>query len=101
MLRSHSTRVAGSGFDSATIQQVWNRGRVIAGFDPNQYRHDLCGAVMARSEYGQLSANGWEVDHILPVSRGGSDSLSNLQPLHWRNNRQKGDDYPHFTCAIP
>jgi len=39
---------------------------------------------------------GWEIDHIRPVSKGGSDRLDNLQPLYWENNRRKGDTYPWY-----
>ena len=27
-------------------------------------------------------------------SKGGSDNIKNLQPLHWKENRSKGDKYP-------
>jgi len=40
-----------------------------------------------------------EIDHIKPVSLGGTDDLRNLQPLHWRNNRYKGDNYPDWDCV--
>ncbi len=64
---------------------------------------DRCGALIDRYAYGQTTPNGtgWEIDHIIPVSKGGTDDLLNLQPLQWQNNRSKGDNYPPGDfCAV-
>lgn len=100
MIRNSNTTRSGSNFDLATINAVWNRARIVAGYDSNTWRKDNCNAWINRSEYGQTSKYGWEIDHIYPVSKGGSDDLNNLQPLQWQNNRRKGDNYPNWSCAI-
>lgn len=83
--------------EEATKVAVWNKGRPIDGYDPWMWRHDQCGAVMKYDEHGQTTKYGWEIDHIVPQSNGGSDKLENLQPLQWQNNRRKGDQYP-WSC---
>jgi hypothetical protein len=35
---------------------------------------------------------------VNPVSHGGTDELANLQPLHWENNRAKGNGI--LRCAV-
>jgi 5-methylcytosine-specific restriction endonuclease McrA len=37
---------------------------------------------------------GWEIDHVKPVSKGGTDDIKNLQALNSWANAKKGDTYP-------
>jgi hypothetical protein len=83
-----------------TVGQVWNKAQAVPGYDPSVYRKDSCGAWIAHTDYGQLSTYGWEIDHIIPVAKSGTDAPSNLPPLHWKNNRHRGDTYPNWTCAV-
>ena len=84
-----------------TKKDVWNKGKIIPGYKPDIYRQDLAGAWIKWDDYGNINSDyGWEIDHIYPESKGGSDDLSNLKPLQWANNRSKGDNYPLFTYSI-
>lgn len=81
---------------------VWDMGRKIVQngkeYDLNIWRWDICGSVMKYSDHGNTNSdNGWEIDHIKPSAKSGSDNLDNLQPLQWENNRRKGDTYP-WSC---
>lgn len=71
--------------------EVWIKGTVITGWDPEVWRHDAFGSVIRYSDYGDRNSKyGWEVDHIVAVALGGSDHISNKRPLHFRNNAGLG-----------
>jgi 5-methylcytosine-specific restriction endonuclease McrA len=47
----------------------------------------------------RTSKMGLTVDHWIPLSKGGSDDMSNLRPAHWICNRRKSDSLPKETNA--
>jgi hypothetical protein len=96
--RTYGTTTDGNQFSEATIEAVWQKGTPEP--DLSSYRKDTCGASMQRGKYGKTERWGWEIDHIKPASKGGSDDLSNLQPLQWENNRHKGDNWPNWSCLV-
>jgi HNH endonuclease len=83
--------------EDALKRSVWNKGTVILGYDPNVWRRDICGHAIKYTDHGAEGDYGWEIDHIYPKAKGGTDDLANLQPLWWSNNRSKGDTYP-WSC---
>ena len=65
-----------------TIDKVWAK---------NNNGRDWFGTHIDKSLHGHEKSGGWEIDHIYPEAEGGTDDLANLQPLYWKNNRDKGD----------
>jgi 5-methylcytosine-specific restriction endonuclease McrA len=75
---------------SYTKDDVWKKGHTVQNFDASKYRKDDAGAWIKYDEYGNTnSIYGWEIDHITSTDNGGADTLSNVRPLQWQNNRAK------------
>ena len=88
-----------ANFSEETKLAVWKKAQIVANYDPAVWRKDHCGAWIGWKFYGDRNSQyGWEIDHITPASKGGSDILSNLRPLQWENNASRQDD--RLCCKI-
>ena len=94
MGRRRGTDRRGQAFTQERIDQVWDRAAGVRGKPRNSYRRDVAGNVIYKPMYGKDTPMGWEIDHKMPVSKGGSDNLRNLQALQTATNQAKGNTYP-------
>lgn len=93
------TLILEASFSDDKKKKVWEKGNIIKSYDKDKIRQDECGAWIKWDKYGDRNSSyGWEIDHITPTSKGGSDKLSNLRPLHWKNNASRQDDA--LACVI-
>ena len=60
-------------------------------FERDGWRCQLCGKVTPERKRGTISNNAPEVDHIIPLSKGGEHSLNNVQTLCRACNGWKSD----------
>jgi hypothetical protein len=75
------------------INAVWAKSTYANETDnANWFRKDQCGAwIQYKEHWNRNSKYWWEIDHITPEANWGTDILSNLRPLHWKNNLKKSD----------
>ena len=76
-----------ANFSQERLDQIWDKGGIIKGKNPDLYRKDKFG--------NKTSPMGWNVDHSKPQALGGTDHLNNLQPMNSRENSSKGKRYPY------
>ena len=81
------------------ILKVRNKWYIVPWTNPNVFRKDDCGAWIKYDKYGDRNSEHWrEIDHIMPISHWGSDSLWNLRPLQRENNLSKSDG--KLVCKV-
>ncbi len=86
-------------YNNDLIKKVWEKALPVKNHDPALVREDKCGAWIVFSAYGDRNNEyGWEIDHVKPIAKGGTDDLTNLRPLHWYNNVAKGD--ADLVCKV-
>ena len=77
-----------------TASRLWGQQ-----FGKRQKAIDFSGREIAKAAYNDRnSAYGWNVDHILPQSKGGKTADYNLICCHILTNDEKADKFPCFKA---
>ena len=77
-----------------TALRLWSKQ-----FGKQSKARDFSGREIAKAAYdNRNSAFGWNVDHILPQSRGGKTADHNLICCHIDTNDEKADRFPCFNA---
>lgn len=77
-----------------TASRLW-----VKQFGKKQKAVDFSGRTIARAAYNDRNSEyGWNVDHIMPESRGGKTADHNLICCHILTNDEKADKFPCFKA---
>ena len=77
-----------------TAMRLWNKS-----FGKDTKATDFAGRTIAKGAYNDRNSEfGWNVDHILPQSKGGATADYNLICCHIKTNDEKADKFPCFNA---
>jgi hypothetical protein len=81
----------------SAIKQFWEHE-----FGDSEVGHDFAGWEVRKGAYGQEGSRfGWNLDHILPKSMGGTDDMNNLQITHMATNSERGNKVTFWLNDVP
>jgi len=97
----NNTNYGRSGYADA----VWSKATPMKGKDPKIWKLDVKGKVIKRRDLNSASSPyAWNIDHIIPKSKGGSDDVCNLQPMNRVDNIRYSDkltnDKPGYSKRV-
>ena len=77
-----------------TAMSLWNKS-----YGKSNKIKDFAGREMVKAAYNDRNSDyGWNLDHILPQSKGGKTTESNLICCHILTNDEKADKFPCFSA---
>ena len=77
-----------------TAMRLWNKT-----FGKETKVQDFAGRIIAKGAYNDRNSDfGWNVDHILPQSKGGVTADHNLVCCHIQTNDEKANKFPCFNA---
>lgn len=66
---------------------VWEKATIIPGENPDVFRKDVMGKIIRFDDLNSKTSNtAWNIDHVVPKTRGGSNDITNLQPMNRIDN---------------
>lgn len=87
--KEDNTISTGVLYNKTTIDAIWDTAPKVIDFQ--FFKYDAYGNVIEKHEYGLKLKYGWVIDLIIPESEGGTYTLDNLKPVHWKQFQAKGD----------
>ena len=83
-----------ANFSERQKEHCWEKAPKRNTLNEKEFRFGAAGALIKYKDYGDENSKfGWNIDHKIPTSAGGSDEDSNIRAMHRKNNIAKGDDY--------